>query len=294
MHTDTPDHGLPSTLEISLRGSDPFVWQGDDKAPGETNYFIGNDSSKWRTHVARYGRAETLKQHGVQLAIHGSNYQDQSAGKGIEYDVHTDAGVDPARLRFEFKGARKLRIDRGGNLLMLVGDEEIRMQAPVIYEQVSATAQGSRRKTTSSPRSRKSTSSHSSVRGAHRETMPRKSTRGSSDPANRRLRKSMHDYPHAPRKRVRKRTPTTLPLGDQSGGSKAANLVIADSASNSSQTVALVGTGTQAASIQVAPSSLTFAVPESVGAQSAAQIVTITNEGTIPALFTSDDDHWRE
>jgi hypothetical protein len=218
--TASPQHSSPSTLEISLRGSEPFVWEGEDKAPGETNYFLGNDARNWRTHVSRYGRAETVKQHGVQLAIHGSNDHDQSAGKGIEYDVYTDAGVDPAKLRFEFKGARNLRIDGRGDLLMRVGDDELYMRAPAIYEQVSAAATGTHRKTTSSPRTRKSTSSHSRVRGARRETIPRKSTSSSSGAANRPVRRSMHDYPRPRRKRSPQKAVPTLPLGDQSGASK--------------------------------------------------------------------------
>jgi len=208
--------GSRSALEISLRGSGPFVWQGENRAPGETNYFIGNDATKWRTHVARYDRAETTQQRGVKLAVHASSQLEQSAEDAIEYDVYADAGVDPTKLRFELNGAHGLRLDRDGNLLMRVSDKQIRMEAPAIYEQVSASATGTQRKATSAPRTRKSTSSHSRVRGPRRQTMPRKSTRSAPSAERRRVRKSMHDYPHGPRKKSRKKVPTTLPLGDQS------------------------------------------------------------------------------
>ncbi|HEY6466086.1 MAG TPA: choice-of-anchor D domain-containing protein [Candidatus Acidoferrales bacterium] len=219
VRTASTQHSPPSALQISLRGSESFIWQGDDRVPGETNYFIGNDPTKWRTHVARYRRAETIRQHGVQLAIHSAD-QGRSAEKGIEYDIYTDVGVDPEKLHFEFRGAHNVRVDRRGDLLMRVGEDDLRMRAPTIYEQISASATATHRKTTSGPRTRRSTSSHSRVRGAHRETMPRKSTRASSNSENRRVRKSMHDYPQRPRKRSRKKTPPTLPLGDQSGASK--------------------------------------------------------------------------
>src|SRR5215831_13659140 len=40
----------PARLEIRLRGLQGFAWQGVEKIPGETNYFLGNDPAKWRVH----------------------------------------------------------------------------------------------------------------------------------------------------------------------------------------------------------------------------------------------------
>lgn len=67
------------------------------------------------------------------------------------------------------------------------------------------------------------------------------------------------------------------------GASKSANLAFADNAPASPQQVALSGTATAAATLQVTPTSLNFATPQSEGTASAPQVVTISNTGTAAA-----------
>jgi len=69
------------------------------------------------------------------------------------------------------------------------------------------------------------------------------------------------------------------PLVSDSLGAKTAILSIVDNAAGSPQTVALSGTATGAASIQIAPASLHFAA-QSSGTASAPQTITISNTGS--------------
>lgn len=206
----TKSHSL-QTLAIRLRGSGPLTWSGEDKAPGEANYFFGNDAGRWRTRVARYNRVESSPSRGISLAVHAAAESAQS----FEYDVRSAAGADVSSIRLQFGGAHGLRIDRAGDLFLRVGDRQLEMRAPAIYEQASTTTTGTHKKATSSKRSHKSTSSRSTPRGSRRESAPRKSQRTTSNSEHRRVRKSMHDDPSPRKRRPRKKLPQ-LQLGDHS------------------------------------------------------------------------------
>jgi hypothetical protein len=46
-------------LQISLLGADKAVKvKGADELPGRSNYFIGNDSNRWRSNVPAYSRVK--------------------------------------------------------------------------------------------------------------------------------------------------------------------------------------------------------------------------------------------
>ena len=205
----------PATLGIQVKGAGPLQWHGADKALGETSYFLGNDPRKWRTHIPQFNRAETAEAGGLSLAVYGSaSTEKSSAAQGIEYDVHLGSGFDPAKLRLEVNGARNLQIDRKGDLLMHLAGRELRMKAPVIYEQVVAFHRGpQRRKPLSSPR-RKSTSRHSTRRGPRGTRPPRVSPHGRAN-AGPRIRPSVRGSSNSARKRRPKKVPS-LPLGDNS------------------------------------------------------------------------------
>jgi hypothetical protein len=34
-----------------------LAWQGQERTSGQTNYFLGNDPARWRTHVPQFGKA---------------------------------------------------------------------------------------------------------------------------------------------------------------------------------------------------------------------------------------------
>src|SRR5689334_7105000 len=47
-----------------------------DKQPGISNYFIGNDPSKWRTNIANYGRVALRDVYpGIDLIFYGNERQ---------------------------------------------------------------------------------------------------------------------------------------------------------------------------------------------------------------------------
>jgi hypothetical protein len=62
-----------------------------DKAPSISNYFIGNDRSKWRSNVPNYRRVRAREVYqGVDVLYYGE-------GSQLEYDFVEKPGADPAR-----------------------------------------------------------------------------------------------------------------------------------------------------------------------------------------------------
>jgi hypothetical protein len=111
--------------------SPALAWRGVARLAGETNYFLGNDPARWRTHVPHFGEVE------ARNVIDGVDAVAYGRGKGLEYDLRVAPGTNPADLRLEIRGAEKLRVDAGGDLVMVTGATEMRMRKPLIYEEIA-------------------------------------------------------------------------------------------------------------------------------------------------------------
>jgi hypothetical protein len=104
---------------------------GASPLPGRSNYFIGNDASKWRQNVPQFARVEYQGVYpGVDLVYYGDQGQ-------LEYDFRVAPGADPSQIALSFQGA-SARIDSGdsGDLILSTGRGEVRFHAPRIYQRV--------------------------------------------------------------------------------------------------------------------------------------------------------------
>jgi len=123
-----------ATLQFKLVGAakNPAV-VGEVQQPGKVNYFIGNDPKKWRTNVATYARVRYRNVYpGIDLVYYGNHRQ-------IEYDFAVSPGVDPSRIQFEIKGAKNVRLDANGDLVLTTGTGELHFQSPAIYQESNGT-----------------------------------------------------------------------------------------------------------------------------------------------------------
>ncbi|MGD9052771.1 MAG: SBBP repeat-containing protein, partial [Desulfobacterales bacterium] len=103
---------------------------GIGKLPGKTNYFIGNDPGKWRTHIPSYQKVKYSDVYpGVDLVYYGNQHQ-------LEYDFIVAPGADPGRIKLKFDGAQRLHIDENGDLVLSLSTagDEVRFRAPVTYQ----------------------------------------------------------------------------------------------------------------------------------------------------------------
>jgi hypothetical protein len=120
-------------IRMGLVGAQPSIYvTGQDPLPGVVNYIRGNDPSAWRTNVPTYGKVEYAGVYpGVDLVYYGNQSQ-------LEYDFLVAPGADPGLIQVSFEGARRLRLDRGGDLQVFGRHGSIVFHEPVLYQQDSA------------------------------------------------------------------------------------------------------------------------------------------------------------
>jgi hypothetical protein len=119
-------------LRMQLAGGNPGARMGAlDQQPGTSNYFIGNDPARWRTGVAHYGRVLARGVYpGVDLVYHGNQGQ-------LEYDFDVAPGANPRVIRLALEGARAMRVDSQGDLVVSVEGGDVMFHAPVAYQEVN-------------------------------------------------------------------------------------------------------------------------------------------------------------
>jgi hypothetical protein len=123
----------PAVVRMKLAGSNPSPeLTGVDELPGKVNYLVGNDPRAWHTGVPLYSQVREQQVYpGVDLVFHGDDRQ-------LEYDFVVSPGADPSRIAFRITGAKRMELDRGGDLVLHTDSSQIRMRRPVIYQTVGA------------------------------------------------------------------------------------------------------------------------------------------------------------
>jgi len=123
--------GQTTAIRMHLEGANPEPQiTGMDLLPARINYFIGNDPKKWHTDVPSFGRVRYAGVYpGVDLVFYGNQ-------RRLEYDFVVAPGADPKAITLKVDGARKIRINSGGDLVLNVPGGEVLLQKPVVYQQV--------------------------------------------------------------------------------------------------------------------------------------------------------------
>ena len=108
---------------------------GADELAGPRNYFIGNDPAKWRSNIPTYAKVKYDGIYpGIDLVYYGNRRQ-------LEYDFTVAPGADPRRIQFDVRGAKLIRRDEHGDLVLQMGEGEIRWHKPVVYQEKNGTRQ---------------------------------------------------------------------------------------------------------------------------------------------------------
>lgn len=103
----------------------------EDKMEGKVNYFIGNDSNKWKTNVPTYG-AVVYKEiyKGIDMKFYGNNRE-------LEYDIIVKPGADPNKVQLSYEGIEGLRITDDGNLEIDLKQGKLIQKRPYIYQEIN-------------------------------------------------------------------------------------------------------------------------------------------------------------
>jgi uncharacterized protein DUF11/beta-propeller repeat-containing protein len=127
--------GTLDSVRMKLAGADPHATlHATNPLPGQSNYLLGNDSSKWRSNVAQYARVRYENVYpGISLVFYGNQGH-------LEYDFQVAPGAEPSQAELEFDGASSVEL-RDGALQIKRGDSVVRLEAPRVYQQVGGQEQ---------------------------------------------------------------------------------------------------------------------------------------------------------
>jgi photosystem II stability/assembly factor-like uncharacterized protein len=130
--TSSPDPLTAASLRMRLVGANPHARVTGEGVPAATtNYFTGNDPTKWQTNVPTYARVRAENVYGgIDVVYYGS-------GDAFEYDFQLAPRADVNAIRLRFGGARSLRIDEAGDLRIETAAGEIRHHQPFAYQEVN-------------------------------------------------------------------------------------------------------------------------------------------------------------
>ncbi len=119
-----------STLRMKFVGANVSSHiEGVNELPGKVNYFIGSDSERWRTNIPTYAQVKYSAVYpGVDMICYGN-------GQQLESDFIVAPGADPGAIHLAFEGARRLKIDRQGNLDLNLAGGIVRLHKPLIYQE---------------------------------------------------------------------------------------------------------------------------------------------------------------
>ncbi len=121
-----------SVVSMKLAGALATEPAGDIQLPGKSNYFIGNDPTKWHRDIPQFAR---VRYHNVYPGIDLVYYGNQGR---LEYDFEVAPGSDPKQVALMFQGTHGLKIDANGDLVLGVDGSDVRLQAPRVYQKFGA------------------------------------------------------------------------------------------------------------------------------------------------------------
>ncbi|MGH9837503.1 MAG: SBBP repeat-containing protein [Blastocatellia bacterium] len=131
LQTPSPVSNLKSRIRLRPIGAITGVASEPlDPLPGRSNYFIGNDPREWRTDIPNYSKIRYRNLYrGIDLVYYGNQRQ-------LEYDFIVAPHEDPRQIALGFEGADAIELESQGDLLLKVGDQQLRMRKPIVYQEV--------------------------------------------------------------------------------------------------------------------------------------------------------------
>jgi hypothetical protein len=102
--------------------------RGESLLPGKVSYFPGPDRSRWHSNIPTYERVvERGVYPGVDVDFHGNLNR-------FEYDFVVQPNGSANQIRLKFSGAEGTSVNSDGDLLLSLGQREIRLLRPVAYQ----------------------------------------------------------------------------------------------------------------------------------------------------------------
>ncbi len=117
-----------TALRFSLPAANPAAAiMVSNRLPSKSNYFLGNDHSKWHTDVPNYAQVSYQNVYpGVDLAYYGNEGR-------MEYDFIAQPGADISRIHMMVAGADQIALEEG-DLVLHTASGTLHQRPPLVYQ----------------------------------------------------------------------------------------------------------------------------------------------------------------
>src|SRR5439155_1455234 len=115
-------------LSMKLPGvNDAVQARAESPTGGHSNYYIGNDRSKWLENVPNYYKVRSSNMYpGIDVVFQGND-------RNLRYDFDAKPGSDPRAIRMAYEGARRVSLDKQGNLVLAMAAGQLVNSKPYVY-----------------------------------------------------------------------------------------------------------------------------------------------------------------
>ena len=94
------------------------------------NYFIGNDPTKWASHIPVHQEVELNEIYaGITMHFKG--------GQQLKYELHVEPGSAPKQINMIYEGQNALNLTANGDLIVTTSAGEMMEEAPFAYQILS-------------------------------------------------------------------------------------------------------------------------------------------------------------
>ncbi|HLK40296.1 MAG TPA: SBBP repeat-containing protein [Polyangiaceae bacterium] len=118
----------PTVLALSVAGGHPVSPRAEEALPSYSNYFLGRDPARYRTHVRHFARVVYPSvRDGIDLVYHAER-------GALEYDFVVAPGGRPEEAVLEVSGAAGLSLNDAGDLVVRTASGAVVQSAPRVYQ----------------------------------------------------------------------------------------------------------------------------------------------------------------
>ncbi len=104
--------------------------QGIGGKEGISNYFIGNNPSKWIKDIPNYKEVRYKNIYpGIDMLFYGNQ-------RNLEFDFVLSSNANPKDIQIQAQGAKKIYVDKKGNLILLTKQGKIIYKNLIIYQNI--------------------------------------------------------------------------------------------------------------------------------------------------------------
>ncbi len=113
-----------------VNASEKTLLTGSDLHASQTNYLLGRDSSRWRTHIPNFGRVTYAGLYpGIDAVFYGT-------GQRLEHDFVVSPGADYHAIRMRLTGSEGIALQTDGQLRIRLGGGDLFFAQPEVYQLV--------------------------------------------------------------------------------------------------------------------------------------------------------------